>query len=85
MDTLKTYLNTLPVKEQIDLALRCGTTLSYLRKAISIKQRLGESLVIKIERETNGAVRCESLRDDVDWGYLRTSRPIHPSVQQDQP
>lgn len=82
MDTLKTYLNTLPVEEQIDLALRCGTTLSYLRKAISIKQRLGESLVINIERETNGSVRCESLRDDVDWGYLRNSRPQTKPIQE---
>ncbi len=24
-----------------------------------------------IERVTNGAVRCEELRPDVDWGYLR--------------
>jgi DNA-binding transcriptional regulator YdaS (Cro superfamily) len=24
-----------------------------------------------IERATNGAVRCEDLRPDVDWTYLR--------------
>ena len=24
-----------------------------------------------IERATNGAVRCEELRPDVDWAYLR--------------
>lgn len=24
-----------------------------------------------IERVTNGAVRCEELRDDVDWAVLR--------------
>lgn len=24
-----------------------------------------------IERATNGAVRCEDLRPDVDWAYLR--------------
>lgn len=24
-----------------------------------------------IERATGGAVRCEELRPDVDWGYLR--------------
>ena len=24
-----------------------------------------------IERATKGAVRCEDLRPDVDWGYLR--------------
>lgn len=26
-----------------------------------------------IERATNGAVRCEDLRPDVDWAYLRNS------------
>ena len=38
-----------------------------------------------IERAVFGAVVCEELCPDVDWGYLRTSRPIHSSVQQDQP
>jgi DNA-binding transcriptional regulator YdaS (Cro superfamily) len=28
---------------------------------------------IPIERATNGAVRCEELRPDVDWGYLRAT------------
>jgi len=27
----------------------------------------------KIERETSGAVRCEDLRPDVDWAYLRAT------------
>lgn len=27
-----------------------------------------------IERATRGAVRCEDLRQDVDWAYLRTPR-----------
>jgi DNA-binding transcriptional regulator YdaS (Cro superfamily) len=26
-----------------------------------------------IERETGGAVRCEELRPDVDWAYLRNN------------
>lgn len=26
-----------------------------------------------IERVTNGAVRCEDLRPDVDWAYLRAT------------
>ena len=38
-----------------------------------------------IERETGGAVTCEQLRPDVDWGYLRaTNCPIstqkHPEA-----
>ena len=28
-----------------------------------------------IERVTNGRVTCERLRSDVDWGYLRGTRP----------
>lgn len=29
-----------------------------------------------IERATAGAVRCEDLRPDVDWSYLRGTAPI---------
>lgn len=28
---------------------------------------------IQIERATGGAVRCEALRPDVDWAYLRAT------------
>ena len=28
---------------------------------------------IEIERATDGAVRCEELRPDVDWAYLRAT------------
>ena len=71
METLRTYLNGLETREQIDFCLRCKTSMGYLRKALSIGQRLGESLCIDIERESSGAVRCEVLRPDVDWAYLR--------------
>ena len=37
---------------------------------------------IEIEKATSGAVRCEDLRPDVDWAYLRaTDCP----VTQEQP
>ena len=28
---------------------------------------------IGIEKVTNGAVRCEELRPDIDWAYLRAT------------
>lgn len=28
---------------------------------------------IEIERATGGAVRCEELRPDIDWAYLRAT------------
>lgn len=30
----------------------------------------------EIERATHGAVRCEDLRADVDWAYLRNSANV---------
>lgn len=73
MDKLKSHINSLCRKEQILFAETCGTSIGYLRKAISIKQALREKLCINIEKESAGAVRCEDLRPDVDWGYLRGS------------
>ena len=32
-----------------------------------------ELMLPAIERATNGAVRCEDLRPDVDWGVLRST------------
>lgn len=34
-----------------------------------------------IERLTDGEVRCEELRPDVDWGYLRTP-VVEPTAQE---
>lgn len=72
MDTLLAYLNSLPKAERLDLVTRCGTSEGYLRKAISKGQRLGEGLCINLDRESGGAIRCEELRPDVDWAYLRS-------------
>lgn len=75
MNTLLEYLNGLSKAARLEFVRRCGTTEGYLRKAASIKQRLGAELCIALERESGGAVRCEDLRGDVDWAYLRSSRP----------
>ncbi|CAP41296.1 transcriptional regulator [Bordetella petrii] len=71
MERLRAYLNSLPKAEQIAYASRCQTSLGYLRKAMSIGQELGEGLCILLDRESGGAVPCESLRPDIDWAYLR--------------
>jgi DNA-binding transcriptional regulator YdaS (Cro superfamily) len=39
---------------------------------------LGESLCIAIDRESGGAVRCEDIRTDVDWAYLRNTAAAQP-------
>lgn len=73
MQTLRTYLNTLTPSDQKAYAMRCGTTVGYLRKAISEEQEIGPKIAIALERESGGAVRCEDLRNDVDWAYIRNS------------
>lgn len=71
MKSITVYLAGLPVEEREPFARRCGTTIGYLRKAVSVGQRLGESLCIALERESGRQIRCEELRPDVDWAYLR--------------
>lgn len=71
LSSLRAFLSSLKPAEQLSFAARCGTTLGYIRKKLSTGGRFGESLVIAFERESGGAVRCEELRPDVDWAYLR--------------
>lgn len=82
MKTLHAYLNSLPKSVRSDFIRRCGTSEGYLRKAISKGQSLGESLCINLERESSAAVRCEELRPDVDWEYLRNSSAVAEPAQE---
>ena len=67
MDELLAFLNALPKDQRDPFAARCRTSVGYLRKAISKRQRLGEALCMAIERESAGVVRCEVVRPDIDW------------------
>lgn len=40
------------------------------------KRRIPADKCPDIERGTDGLVRCEALRSDVDWAYLRASTAI---------
>lgn len=76
MNNLRTYLNSMSPPEQEAFAARCGTTIGYLRKALSVSQLLGETLALAIERESAGAVPLASLRPDfyaalAASGYVR--------------
>jgi DNA-binding transcriptional regulator YdaS (Cro superfamily) len=70
METLRAYLNSMDPDAQEAFATRCGTTVNYLRKAISKGQRLALETTILIDQESGGMVRCEQLRPDVNWEYL---------------
>ncbi len=64
MQALRTYLKTLTPAEQAGFAERCGTTIGYLRKLVSINGKVRELLCARIEVESAGAVTRRDLRPD---------------------
>lgn len=68
---LKAFLESMSLAERRRFAARCDTTAGHLRNVSYGYRRCAESLAIAIERESVGQVRCEDLRPDVDWAYLR--------------
>lgn len=76
-EALRSFLGSLPDAEARKAwAVRCGTTLGYLHKAMSAGEFIRERVVINMERESGGVVRCEPLRPDVDWAVLRNSTTL---------
>lgn len=65
METLRTYLRTLTPADQAAYAIRAGTTLGYLRKALSVKPKLDGALARRLETESAGAVTRQDLRPDI--------------------
>ena len=65
MDTLRTNLATMPPAEQADYANRAGTTIGYLRKAMSKGQRFDGALARRLDEESGGAVSRHDLRPDI--------------------
>lgn len=72
---LKRFLKNLPdAAAREAFAIACGTSLNYLRKCLSQQRFVPDArLCIAIERESGGKVRCEQMRPDVDWKYLRAT------------
>lgn len=76
MDKLRKFLNSMPVEMQIVFAANCRTSLSYLRKIISMEREPRADLAIAIDRNSRGAVTVEDVSPGIDWGYLRgTAKP----------
>ena len=73
MEKLLTYINSLSKVDRARFIGACGTSEGYLRKAVCIDQKIGSDMCINIERESGRAVRCEDLRPDIDWAFLRNT------------
>lgn len=70
MNSLRVYLASLSLAEQIAYAKRSGTSLGYLRKALSVNKRnprpkFGGALARRLDEESNGAVSRFELRADI--------------------
>lgn len=70
---LKTYLEGLSSEERASLATACDSTVGHIRNVSYGYRTCAEKLAIAIERESGGKVRCEDLRPDVDWQFLRNT------------
>lgn len=65
MDTLRTYLGTLAPDEQAAFAVKAGTTIGYLRKALSKRTRFDGALARRLDEQSGGEVSRSDLRPDI--------------------
>ncbi len=82
MQTLRTYLSTLSPTQQAVFAERAGTTIGYLRKALSKRQRFDGALVRQLNLESAGSVSLTDLRPDIWPGNEQAAQPQQTVVQQ---
>lgn len=62
-------------KKRSEFAKEIGAHHVLVSQWVSGVRRVPAERCPGIERATDGAVRCEDLRPDVDWAYLRASTP----------
>jgi DNA-binding transcriptional regulator YdaS (Cro superfamily) len=74
---LREYLNAMTVTEQNAFVKKCESSLSYLRKAISVKQLLAPALCVTIEIASAKSVTRKELRPD-DWEKIWPELAILP-------
>lgn len=66
MDKLLKFLNSLSKEAREAFASACGTSVGYLRKAVSSGQSLSAATCVAVERESKYQVTRKDLRPD-DW------------------
>lgn len=71
---LHEYVSSKPPGESARMAKHLGVSASFVSQMVSEKSRVPDRLLAKVIGFCNGAVRCEDLRPDVDWAFLRGSK-----------
>lgn len=72
---LHEFLKPLDALSLDGFAKACETSVGQLKQVAYGHRRPSASLAINIDRESRGAVTCEVLRPDIDWAYVRSSKP----------
>ncbi len=79
--SLKNFISSLgSEKERADFAEKCGSTLGHLRQIYYGNRSCDAGLAIEIEKNANQTVKCEDLRKDIDFSYLR-SLPVETTEE----
>ena len=73
---LQTYFETAERGAAIRLCEAVGAFTSDMSDWTSGKRRVPAERCPQIEAATNGLVRCEDLRPDVQWSVLRDSKSV---------
>ncbi|WP_297576233.1 YdaS family helix-turn-helix protein [uncultured Deefgea sp.] len=81
---IKSYISIEKSRAAV-LADAIGSTVAYIKHLAAGRKRCGESLAIEIEKYTHGEIRCEELRPDVDWAYLRGTAKTIATVSSSVP
>ncbi len=61
------------VGSQTALAKLLGVTPGYVNQWVSGHRQIPADYCPAIEAATNGVIRCEQMRPDVGWSYLRAT------------
>jgi len=69
MEKLRLYINSLSQEDREAFERACGTSIGYLRKAISLGQKFDGALCRLLDENSYGEVRKEELRPDI-WPEL---------------
>jgi hypothetical protein len=76
MDKLRQYLKSLSKEQKVAYALACGTTLGYLRRSISVNQRLDGRTCRLLDEHSGGFVKKQDLRPDI-WPELVCDKSLN--------
>ena len=69
MNELRLYLKSLSHDDRAAYARACGTSVGYLRKAISVGARFDGALCLLLDKHSGGKVSKARLRPDI-WPEL---------------